>query len=84
MKTPSLSRRTSLLQTILVLLVESGLVYLGIQVSHFFIVLFDICAQDPHRSHRLIDSPLGFDPAWEWLHMYLSGDVFSIGNCHVD
>ena len=44
-KTLGLSRRRSPVQTVLILLVESGLVYLGFQVSHFDIL-------DPQSSHR--------------------------------
>jgi len=42
LKPLGLSRRRSLVQTILILVIESGLVYLGIQVSCFGIVLPDI------------------------------------------
>ena len=38
-------RRKSPVQTILILLVESGLVYLTVQVSYFNIVLADMPAQ---------------------------------------
>ena len=34
----------------LILLVESGLVHLGLQVSDFYISLADMRVQDPHRS----------------------------------
>ena len=42
LKTPGPSKRKGPVQTILVLLVESGLVFLGIQVSYFSICLL-IC-----------------------------------------
>ena len=35
----------SRVQNVLILLVESGLVYLGFQVSHFCILLAHMCAQ---------------------------------------
>ena len=47
MKTLSLSGRKSPVQNILILLVESGVVYLGFQVSDVYISLADMCAQDP-------------------------------------
>jgi len=50
LKTLGPSRRESRGQAILILLVESGLVFLGIQVSHFGIVLADMPAQDPQSS----------------------------------
>ena len=45
LKTPGPSRRKNPVQTILILLVESGLVFLGIQVSYFGIVLADMQIQ---------------------------------------
>ena len=51
-KTLGLSGRKSKMQAILILLVESGLVYLGLQVSDFCILLADMWVQDPHCSHR--------------------------------
>ena len=45
------SRREGQVQTILILLVESGLVFLGIQVSYFGIVLAHVPRQDPQNSH---------------------------------
>ena len=50
LKTFGPQRRKSPVQTILILLVESGLVYLGIQVSYFGIVLGDIPTQDLSQS----------------------------------
>ena len=61
MKTLGLRGRTSSGQTILILLVESGLVYLGIQVSHFESCLL-ACARKILRVFvDLIDRLLGFD-----------------------
>jgi len=37
--------RKSPVQTIMILLVESGLVYLAFQVSHFYILLADMSAR---------------------------------------
>ena len=48
-KTLGLSKRKSPVQTTLLLLIESGLVYLIIQVS---VLLADMCAQDPQSFHR--------------------------------
>ena len=45
LKTLGPSKRKNPVQTILILLVESGLVFLGIQVSYFGIVLADMQIQ---------------------------------------
>ena len=50
LKTFGPRRRKSPGETILILLVESGLVYLGIQVSYLDIVLGDMPTQDPQSS----------------------------------
>ena len=50
-KAARLSGRKSPVQNILILLVESGLVYLGFQVSHFYIPLADMSVQDVPSSH---------------------------------
>ena len=50
--TLGLSGRKSPVQTVLVLLVESGLVYLGLQVSDFYILFADMWVQDPLSSHH--------------------------------
>ena len=46
-KTLGLSRRKSPAQTTLTLLVESGFVYLILQVSDFCALLADMCVEDP-------------------------------------
>ena len=46
-----LSRRKSPVQTTLILLVESGLVYLIFQVSDCRTLRADICVQDPQSFH---------------------------------
>ena len=51
-KTLGLTGRKNPVQTILVLLVESGLVYLGVQVSHFYKSLPEKCAYDPQGYYR--------------------------------
>ena len=52
LKTLGLSRRKSPVQAILILLVESGFAFLGIQVSCFGIVpATDVPVQDPQSSH---------------------------------
>ena len=66
------SRRKSPVQTILILLVESGLVYLGIQVCCFGIGLL-IC-------QRMI---LTFSPLWQTVYLLISvsrtGDSLNFG-----
>ena len=44
-KTLGLSGRKSPVQTTMILLVESGLAYLGMQVGHFYILLSDMSAR---------------------------------------
>ena len=62
-KTLGLRGRTSPAQTILIILVESGLVYLGIQVGHFLLCFLMCVRTILIFLIVLIDSLLGFDPA---------------------
>jgi len=64
-ETPGSSRRKSQVHTILVLLVESGLVYLGLQVSHFHILFADMGTQDPQSSYRSGRS-------WSWFSVCMT------------
>ena len=48
------------MQTVLILLIESGLVFLGLQVSRFYILLADARTQDTHGSRRS-------DRRWSWF-----------------
>ena len=57
-KTLGLGGRKSPAQTILILLVESGLIFLGFQVSRFCIYLARMHAQDPQLYLRFEDSVL--------------------------
>ena len=70
MKTLGL-RRKSPVQTILILLVESGLVYFGFQVCANFDMLFnaDMCVHDPQLKIPavLTDSVLVFPEVWGCL-----------------
>ena len=58
-KTLGLSGRKSPVQTILILLVESGLAYLGFQVSHFYILLVDTSCKILKVLTFFIDSVFG-------------------------
>ena len=49
LKTLGLNKRKSPAQTVLILLIESGLVYLGFQVGHF---IAGMRARDPQNCHR--------------------------------
>ena len=51
LKTLEPRTRKSPVQTILILLIESGLVFLVIQVSYFISVPADMREQDPQSSH---------------------------------
>ena len=63
MKPLGLSGRKNPVQTVLILLLESGLAFLGFQVSHFYISpLVDMCTQDTQCVRRSEGG--GLDCAW--------------------
>jgi len=58
--------RKSPVQTILILLVESGLVFLGLQASHFYFVHADMWVHNPQILTVLADCVLGFECGSKW------------------
>jgi len=77
METLGSSGRKSPVQTILILLVESGLVYLGFQVSHFYVLLAD-GAQSLKISPfcQIVYSALNAVPSAHVLEAYTFDSVF--------
>ena len=73
MKDLGWSRRKSPVQTMLILLVESGLVFLGFQVSHFCISVADMYAR---VLTLLTDSVLNYGCA-QWPYSRLASPMLS-------
>ena len=74
MKTLELSRRKCPVQTILNLFVESGLVYLGIQVSYFGNMLANV----PARDHEVLTFLTDHVPVFQCAQQQQSSIQFRI------